>query len=593
MRATGNLLAIAWSAVALLTFVSGTSACVRVEVPDVPSTVSAELTRVADEAESDVPPKVLDHMAAATTAATLTPTSQVAPTLAVPSLPATTPGLSHEPGAQSSGTLGLPQTTPTLTVVDVLSKIRPNVARIVTPTGAGSGFVYDRGGLVATNAHVVDCCRNVTVFVEGMRYQGTVLGSDDRMDLAVVQLKSDARMKSISLGHAGQVSVGEDVMALGFPLSSFLGDELTVTRGIVSSKRSIHGYDYFQTDAALNPGNSGGPLINRNGEVIGMNTSKFSAAEGVGLALSVGEIRGSLEALVRSPILPTPPVATRMARPTPIPTPKPSHSTRLPTSSRYFQQVSAGASFTCGVQINGRLVCWGLNDEGQAKPPEGEFRQVSAGFKYACAVRNGGSIVCWGNSGNGQTSPPNGRFRQVSVGFEHACAVEHGGGVVCWGNIDDAALAPPDENFQHVSVSGFNHCGLLTGGRVLCWGYWHKTGSASKSLTGDFEQLSSGPHHVCGVDAHGKVGCLGWNEQGQATPPPDAFSQVSASRSHTCGVRVDGSIVCWGSNYRNKSDAPAGEFHSVSAGESHTCGINVDDQVVCWGANFNGESMPP
>ena len=104
-------------------------------------------------------------------------------------------------------------------------------------------------GLVATNARVVDCCRNVTVILGGIRYQGTVLGRDDRMDLAVVRRNSGNNFKPAPFGSAGWVSMGDDVMALGFPLSFSLGSELTVTRGIVSSERKIDGYDYFRVSA--------------------------------------------------------------------------------------------------------------------------------------------------------------------------------------------------------------------------------------------------------------------------------------------------------------------------------------------------------
>ena len=104
-------------------------------------------------------------------------------------------------------------------------------------------------GVVATNAHVVDCCRNVTVILGGIRYQGTVLGRDDRMDLAVVRLNSGNNFKPTPFGSAGWVSVGDDVMALGFPLSFSLGSELTVTLGTVSSERKIDGYDYFRVSA--------------------------------------------------------------------------------------------------------------------------------------------------------------------------------------------------------------------------------------------------------------------------------------------------------------------------------------------------------
>lgn len=161
--------------------------------------------------------------------------------------------------------------------------------------------MYDASGLVATNAHVVENRRQVTVVLNGEEYRGTVLNKNEDADLAVVQVISDGDFVAVSLGSAGRVALGEDVMALGFPLSSQLGDDLTVTRGIISARRQFEGYEFFQTDAALNPGNSGGPLLNRDGDVIGVITFGIAEAEGVAFALSVEELNSRLEALSRVP----------------------------------------------------------------------------------------------------------------------------------------------------------------------------------------------------------------------------------------------------------------------------------------------------
>ena len=182
-------------------------------------------------------------------------------------------------------------------MADVVANLKPSIARIITTSGSGSGFVYDRQGLVATNAHVVDCCHSVTVILNGRRYQGTVTGRNDAVDLAVIRLSGGETFPPASFGKAGRIAIGDDVIALGFPLAG----NFTATRGIVSSMRQFHSnYDFIQTDAAINPGNSGGPLINQGGEVIGMNTSKRIDAEGIGFALSVSEIEHRLPGLAGS-----------------------------------------------------------------------------------------------------------------------------------------------------------------------------------------------------------------------------------------------------------------------------------------------------
>ena len=229
--------------VALLGFVVAAMAvagCATSDETDarVAATVEAELTRVVEEATPDVQAMVAAEL-----------------TRVAPELTAT------------------PEPTATPTIADLVTRLRPSLAQIITPDGAGSGFLYDERGLVVTNAHVVDDRDHVMVVLMGKEYRGKVINRNETADLAVVHLDSSGDFTAASLGSAGRVAIGEDVTALGFPLSSVLGDDFTVTTGVVSARREFDGYEYFQTDAALNPGNSGGPLLNRDGDVIGIITS--------------------------------------------------------------------------------------------------------------------------------------------------------------------------------------------------------------------------------------------------------------------------------------------------------------------------------
>jgi len=457
--------------------------------------------------------------------------------------------------------------------------MQTSVARIVTTSGSGSGFVYDSSGLIATNAHVVDCCRNVTVILGGERHQGTVLGRDDKMDLAIVRLNSGSDFDTIAMGTARQVAVGDDVIALGFPLSSTLGGNLTVTRGIISSQRKIDGYEYFQTDAALNPGNSGGPLVDLDGEVIGMNTSKHSTAEGVGFALSVSEIDNRLSAFAR-------PMPTATALPAVTPS---------PSEAEGFVQVSAGKHHACGVKTDGRLVCWGNNDENQSAVPYGKFQHVSAGGSHSCRVKTDGNVACWGDDGKGQAKPPAGKFYQVSAGGSHSCGVKSNGSVACWGNNRNGQSNPPDGKFHQANADLSHTCGVKTDGSLACWGS-NLTGKAA-TPAGKFQQVSAGAFHTCGVRTGGSAAC--WGEAlGPNTPPDGEFQQVSAGGLHTCGVRTDGSVACWGSDLWGstlnwKETPPDGKFQQVSAGEDYTCGVRTDGSIACWGDNEHGQATPP
>ena len=154
--------------------------------------------------------------------------------------------------------------------------------------GAGSGFIVSPDGVILTNAHVVRDAKQVTVKLQDRReYRATVLGSDPKTDVAV--LKIDARnLPVVPIGNSKELKVGEWVLAIGSPF----GLDSTVTAGVVSAKgRSLEGdsaVPFIQTDVAVNPGNSGGPLFNTRGEVVGINSQIYSQTGGYqGLSFAI------------------------------------------------------------------------------------------------------------------------------------------------------------------------------------------------------------------------------------------------------------------------------------------------------------------
>ncbi len=154
--------------------------------------------------------------------------------------------------------------------------------------GEGSGFIVDADGLILTNAHVVDDASEVTVKLTDKReYVAKVLGKDTQTDVAVLKIKASG-LPTVKLGDPDQLKVGQWVVAIGSPF----GFENTVTAGIVSAKgRSLPDETYvpfIQTDVAVNPGNSGGPLFNLSGEVVGINSQIFSRSGGYqGLSFAI------------------------------------------------------------------------------------------------------------------------------------------------------------------------------------------------------------------------------------------------------------------------------------------------------------------
>jgi len=164
----------------------------------------------------------------------------------------------------------------------------------------GSGFIVDSNGLIVTNHHVTGG-RTSDVYVTlngGDTITGGTIWADEKMDLAVVKINVSGLPVS-KLGDSSNLKVGESAYAVGNPLGFEF--QRTVTRGIVSAvNRSIkvdNNYmeDLIQTDASINPGNSGGPLINGNGEIIGINTVKVASAEGIGFAIPINIIKPIVE----------------------------------------------------------------------------------------------------------------------------------------------------------------------------------------------------------------------------------------------------------------------------------------------------------
>ena len=223
------------------------------------------------------------------------PTVTAAPQGATTADPTDTPRPTYTPRPTATPA----STTPYLSISDMVQSIEGGLAQILTPTGSGSGFVVSEDGLIVTNAHVVQQHSSVTVrFVDGASLTGQVLGRNETVDLAVVKVNSALPLQSMEVGNPGNVKVGDDAVAMGFPLGDELGHDYTVTSGIVSSRRTYGSVEYIQTDAAVNPGNSGGPLLNRNGQVIGVNTLSYSGThDNISFAVSVSAVREHLDSL--------------------------------------------------------------------------------------------------------------------------------------------------------------------------------------------------------------------------------------------------------------------------------------------------------
>ncbi len=170
-----------------------------------------------------------------------------------------------------------------------LESISQSVVTIETNGGHGSGMLVSTDGYILTNNHVVDGNTEVNVeFSNGYSFIAKVIRTSEEMDVALLKIEGKG-FKALSFGNSDKVKLGDDVNAIGSPGNKSLSQ--TVTRGIISGNRLIENKKYLQTDVSISPGNSGGPLLNKKGEVIGIITSKLAGDNivGIGFALPMNE----------------------------------------------------------------------------------------------------------------------------------------------------------------------------------------------------------------------------------------------------------------------------------------------------------------
>ncbi len=209
--------------------------------------------------------------------------------------------------AQTTTRSAAAATAPAGTFASVAQSVGPAVVSVRTDQGLGSGVIYDPSGLILTNAHVVASAQSITIgLVDGRHFTGKVVGSDTGFDVAVIKIDG-SNLPTATLGTTSNLQVGDAVVAIGNPF----GFDHTLTTGVVSALnrpvsegQGSYNQPMVQTDAAINPGNSGGPLLDINGQVMGITTLVAApqgiTAQGLGFAVPVDTAKRIADQLVQS-----------------------------------------------------------------------------------------------------------------------------------------------------------------------------------------------------------------------------------------------------------------------------------------------------
>jgi len=234
------------------------------------------------------------------------------------------------------------KSTAKLSNSEIIEKVKPAVVYIQTSDGSGSGMIIESNGYVLTNAHVVSGFSTAKVKLsDGRLFIGSVVGRDEKIDLALLKIQGD-NLPTVVLGDSSTdiLKQGDEVFVFGYPFG--LEGDVSFKEGTISRRQTYEGISYLETSAQVHPGNSGGPLVNRSAQVIGVNTqavgtgiSGVLVGESIKFALPINLVRGLIPELktgrnvvlpkITLPPLPVPsPTPTPQPLPTPEPTPAPS-----------------------------------------------------------------------------------------------------------------------------------------------------------------------------------------------------------------------------------------------------------------------------
>lgn len=258
------------------------------------------------------------------------------------------------------------------------------------------------------------------------------------------------------------------------------------------------------------------------------------------------------------------------------------------------KMVVAGFDHTCALAVDGRLDCWGTDGPLLTGVPSGVYKDLDLGLFHACALRSNGQPECWGSDAFQESTPVELTYDQITVGYVHSCGRRLDGSVRCWGSADQGQYPPPPgQVFSDLAAGATFTCGVTQPDGVLsCWG--EGDGIESVPAGTGWIDVEAGPAHACALRDDRTMQCWGDPSVVDLTVPTVAagWAWVAPGSTHTCALSLDGALHCWGADDVGQLAQPIRPYTALAAGWNHTCGL-LAGEVTCWGDDTYGQSTPP
>jgi len=267
-------------------------------------------------------------------------------------------------------------------------------------------------------------------------------------------------------------------------------------------------------------------------------------------------------------------------------------------SAKKAVKVTTGEEHVCALKPNGKVLCWGENDYGQADPPGSKFKAIDGGAYHTCGIKLNGRVKCWGyDSDYGETKAPSGKFKSISAGYEATCGIKANGKAKCWGYDGYGQVSGPNgKKLKSISAGVEFTCGRKPNDKPVCWGDNIYGQVDFGKINSRFKSVLAGSFHACGVKSNGKPVCHGHNSGGETIVPDKKVKKVYPGYYMTCIHMLNQKVRCRGTDYYGITHRPNIKLHSMEMDSysEHACGVKLNKRsVICWGSSDDGQDQIP